>query len=383
MEKVWYGESFKLGVLGAGQLGRMLIQSAISYDVQVYCMDANESFPCSKIANEFIVGDITNYEDVMAFGADKNVLTVEIEHVNVEALEALEKKGVKVFPQPRILRIIQDKGAQKEFYLKNDIPTAPFKLIRTKEDLFNQAEFLPFVQKMRTGGYDGKGVYVVPNEAALEGGFDVPSVLEQFVDFEKELSVIVARNENGEIKTFPLVECEFNPKLNLVEFLFSPAAVSQEVEQAAEKIAHKIVEKLDFVGLLAVELFLTKEAELLVNEIAPRTHNSGHHTIEGNFTSQFEQHLRAILNLPLGATDLRSPAVMVNLLGDENYSGPTVYEGITEVMRHNGVYVHVYGKSTTKPFRKMGHITVVNEDLEKAKDLARVAKSKLIIKSRS
>lgn len=381
MEKLWYGESFKLGVLGGGQLGRMLIQAAISYDVHIHCMDASNDFPCAKIAHEFTVGDINDFEQVLAFGRNKDVITVEIEHVNVEALEQLEKEGVKVFPQPSILKMIQDKGLQKEFYTTNGIPTAPYRLVTSKDELNYQADFLPFVQKMRKGGYDGKGVYVVKSKEDFENGFDVPSVLEQFVDFEKELAVIVARNERGEIKVYPLVECEFSPTLNLVEFLFSPADVSLAIEEEAVALATKLIDALGMVGILAVELFLTKDGELLVNEIAPRTHNSGHHTIECNFTSQFEQHLRAITNQPLGATDLRTPGVMINLLGHKDYSGTTCYQGLSEVMKEKGVYVHAYGKPTTKPHRKMGHLTVVNSDIEKAKAKAREIKEKLIVKS--
>lgn len=381
MEKIWYGNTFKLGVLGGGQLGRMLIQAAISYDTQVYCMDASDDFPCAKLAHEFTVGDITDYDEVLEFGRDKDVLTVEIEHVNVDALEALEKEGVEVYPQPKILRMIQDKGLQKLFYEKHGIPTAPYQLIIKKEELDQKVDFLPFVQKMRKGGYDGKGVSVMKSSADFSNGFDVPSVLEQFVDFEKELSVIVARNKNGEIVTYPLVECEFNPQLNLVEFLFSPASVLPEVEEEAKEIAVKLIEALDMVGILAVELFLTKEGELLVNEIAPRTHNSGHHTIECNYTSQFEQHLRAITNQPLGNTSIRIPGVMINLLGHKDYQGNTFYEGLTAVMKEKGVYVHVYGKSTTKPHRKMGHVTVVNDSLDQAKEIARSIKNKLSVKS--
>lgn len=374
MEKVWYGNNFKLGVLGGGQLGRMLIQSAINYDVHIYCMDASRNSPCGKLAYEFTEGDIKNYDDVVAFGKDKDVVTVEIEHINVDALDYLESKGVKVFPQPSVLRMIQDKGLQKQFYEKNKIPTAAYRLIDNKNELNQHTDFLPFFQKMRKGGYDGKGVLKIKSENDFVSGFEVPSVLEKFVDFEKELSIIAARNENGDVKTFPLVECEFNPKLNLVEFLFAPAAVSTAIEIEAKKIAENIIEKLDMVGLLAVELFLTKEGKLLVNEIAPRTHNSGHHTIECNQTSQFEQHLRAITGQPLGSTSIVRPGVMINLLGEEGKTGETVYKNMSEVIKNEGVYVHVYGKPITKPNRKMGHITITNSDIDKAKSLARKVK---------
>lgn len=381
MENVWYGNRFKLGVLGGGQLGRMLIQSAISYDVHIHVMDKSKDYPCGKIAHSFTEGDIQNFEEVIRFGKNMDVLTVEIEHVNVDALEQLEKDGVKVFPQPRVLRMIQDKGEQKSFYKKNNIPTAPFELVSGKEEIKQYFHQLPFVQKMRKGGYDGKGVYKITSENDLNNAFDVPSVLEQYVDFEKELSVIVARNEIGELKVFPLVECEFNPTLNLVEFLFSPANVSPAVEEEAERLAKKIITELDMVGILAVELFLTREGKLLVNEIAPRTHNSGHHTIECNKTSQFEQHLRAITNQPLGSTKMIIPGVMINLLGHADYHGSVYYDGLREVMRKDGVYVHMYGKSETKPYRKMGHVTITNNHLPTAKEVAREVQKALHVKS--
>jgi 5-(carboxyamino)imidazole ribonucleotide synthase len=377
MKNLWYGNSFKLGVLGGGQLGRMLIQSAMNYDVQIYAMDSSLSAPCGSLAHEFTEGDINNYDDVINFGKDKHVLTVEIEHVNVDALEELEKTGVKVFPQPRVLRLIQDKGLQKIFYEENDILTAPFKLISNKKELESSNDFFPAMQKLRKGGYDGKGVCKISEKKDFVNGFEAPSVLEKLIDFEKELSVIVARNERGEVESFPLVECEFNPVLNLVEFLFSPADVSQEIEQKAEDIAKDVIEKLDMVGLLAVEFFLTKEGELLVNEVAPRTHNSGHHTIECNYTSQFEQHLRAITNQSLGDTSIKIPGVMVNLLGEKDYKGPAIYQGLEEVIRQKGVYVHLYGKGDTKPYRKMGHATIINESIEQAKKNARMVQKLL------
>ncbi len=377
--KNYFSSNFKLGVLGGGQLGRMLIQSAMNYDVHIYAMDSSKSAPCGRLAHEFAEGDINNYDDVMAFGKDKDVLTVEIEHVNVDALEALEKSGVKVFPQPRVLRLIQDKGLQKEFYEENNIPTAAYKFISDKNELEKASDFFPAMQKLRKGGYDGKGVFKISDERDIVNGFEAPSILEKLVDFEKELSVIVARNEKGEVKSFPLVECEFSPTLNLVEFLFSPANVSKEIEQNAQNIAKDVIEKLDMVGLLAVELFLTKEGELLVNEVAPRTHNSGHHTIECNYTSQFEQHLRAITNQSLGDTSIKMPGVMVNLLGEKDHKGSAIYQGLDEVMKQKGVYVHLYGKAETKPHRKMGHATIVNESIEDAKEKARFVQKTLKI----
>lgn len=371
MNKVWYGKKAKLGVLGGGQLGRMLIQVAVNYDVHVYVMDSSKTAPCGRLAYDFVEGDIQSYEDVIAFGKDKDVVTVEIEHVNVDALEFLEKKGVKVFPQSRILRLIQDKGLQKQFYQEHNIPTAPFHFIKNREDLASYQSELPFVQKLRKGGYDGKGVKVISSAAQLQEGFDEPSLIESKVDFKKELSVIVARNEQGEVSAFPVVECEFNEQLNLVEFLFSPADISSEIEEKAIQLGKKVIQDLNLTGLLAVELFLTQDNQLLVNEAAPRTHNSGHHTIECNFVSQFEQHLRAILGLPLGNTELRTAGVMINLIGEEGYEGHAQYDGLEEVMKVKGVYVHLYGKQETKPGRKMGHITLVDTTIEGAKTKAR------------
>jgi 5-(carboxyamino)imidazole ribonucleotide synthase len=367
--KSFYSKNFRLGILGGGQLGRMLIQVATNYDVRISVLDPAADAPCSKLAHDFTVGDFNDYDTVYRFGQTVDVLTIEIEHVNVEALEALEKEGKKVYPSPRILRIVKDKGLQKQFYKDNDIATAPFTLIDNKSELSSAQ--LPIVQKMRTGGYDGKGVTVLKTEADLEHAFDVPSVLEEMVDFEKELSIIIARNESGQIKSFPLVEMEFNHEANLVEFLFSPAAVDYSIEQKACALAHRLVEKMNFVGLLAVEMFLDKKGNILVNEIAPRPHNSGHHTIEACVTSQYEQMMRAILNLPLGDTTLIRPAVMINLLGEKGFSGPVHYRGLEEVMMWPGVYVHLYGKADTKPFRKMGHVTVCNNNLEEAKTSAR------------
>jgi 5-(carboxyamino)imidazole ribonucleotide synthase len=375
--KYFYHPDFKLGILGGGQLGRMFIQEAINFDVRVYIMDESEIAPSRELANHFTFGSITNYEDVYNFGKDKDVLTIEIENVNVAALYQLEKEGVKVFPQPRIIELVQDKGLQKQFYVENNIATAPFYLVENRNEISSYITELPFMQKMRIGGYDGKGVTVLKDEDDIINGFDAPSVLEEFVDFEKELSVIVARNEKGEVASFPVVEQEFNSEANLVEFLISPANVNSEVEDKARDIAEKIINKLEMVGLLAVELFLTKNGEVLVNEIAPRPHNSGHQTIEGNITSQYEQHLRSILNLPLGSTDLVEASVMLNLLGEKGHTGKVYYKGLEDVLKMKGVKPHIYGKAITKPFRKMGHITIVNKSLEKAKEIAEQVKATL------
>lgn len=371
----------KLGILGGGQLGRMLIQEAVNLNIHISVLDPSVNAPCADLANNFVVGNFNDYQTVLNFGKSVDVLTIEIEHVNIEALEELERLGKKVFPTPQALRTIQDKGLQKQFYRANDIPTAPFHLIGGKEDAMLFIDEGPFMQKLRKGGYDGKGVTPLCTAAEFKSAFDAPSVLEEFVPFVKELAVIVARNESGELAAFPLVEMEFNPDANLVEFIFSPANVNVEIEINAKKIATDIANKLEHVGLLAIELFLTEDGNLLVNEIAPRPHNSGHHTIEACFVSQYGMHLRAILNMPLGSTGLRTPAVMINLLGEKGFEGKARYENIEEVLRTEGAYIHLYGKEDTKPFRKMGHITVCNSNLEEAKETARKFLSEVKVKA--
>lgn len=368
MKKQWQGRNFRLGMLGGGQLGRMFIQEALNYDVHVHCLDADPEAPCSLIASSFTVASLNDYDAVMAFGQDKDVITVEIENVSTKALADLEKQGKKVFPQARVLEIIKDKGTQKEFYATHNLPTAPFELIANKDELITKSVEFPFVLKLRTGGYDGKGVQIIRSEKDVENAFDAPCIIEKMIPFSKELSVIVARNENGETKVYPTVECEFNPEANLVEFLFSPADITKEIEDKAQKIALNVIDKLEMVGLLAVELFLTADGEILINEIAPRPHNSGHHTIECCYTSQFEQHLRSVVNAPLGNTDLIVPGVMINLLGADGSDGKARYEYLEEAMEMQGVAVHLYGKEKTKSFRKMGHVTVYHPDLNYCKE---------------
>ncbi|GGH05257.1 5-(carboxyamino)imidazole ribonucleotide synthase [Sphingobacterium alkalisoli] len=365
MAKDFYGE-LQLGILGGGQLGRMLIQEAINYNVNVHVLDPDKNAPCRKLCNQFECGSLSDYETVYKFGKGLDMITIEIEKVNVDALEKLEEEGVLVYPQSRVIRLIQDKGMQKQFFKQNNIPTAPFQLISNKEALGNTQFQFPFIQKLRKDGYDGKGVKKILSAEDISSAFEEPSIIEEIVDFEKEIAVIVARNDRGDVSTFPMVEMEFNPQANLVEFLISPSTYSFEIQQQAENIAEKLANDLQIVGLLAVEMFLTKTGEILVNELAPRPHNSGHQTIEGNFTSQFAQHLRAIFNLPLGNTAARTNAVMINLLGEDKHDGLAVYEGVEEVLAMDGVYVHLYGKKYTKPFRKMGHVCIVNDDREMA-----------------
>ncbi|TND02596.1 MAG: 5-(carboxyamino)imidazole ribonucleotide synthase [Bacteroidetes bacterium] len=380
MSKHFYN-GLRLGILGGGQLGRMLIQDAINYNVHISILDPDPNAPCKDIAAYFETGSLNDFDTVYAFGKKCDLLTIEIEHVNVDALEKLEKEGLTVYPQPQILRMIQDKGQQKIFYRLNNIPTADFFLVNDKAEISKHAADFPFMQKLRRGGYDGRGVTRLTDPAKLENAFDAPSVLEKFVDFQKEISVIVSRNAKGETKSFPTVELEFNPEANLVEFLFSPAGIPPNIEAEAQKIARTVAEKLGIVGLLAVEMFLTKGGKLLVNEIAPRPHNSGHQSIEGNFSSQYEQHLRAIFNQPPGSTAIIMPSVMINLLGEKGFEGDAVYEGMEEALQTEGVYIHLYGKKITKPFRKMGHVTILAQTMEEAKAKALKVKTTLKVKA--
>lgn len=370
-----------LGVLGGGQLGRMLIQSAINYNQDIHILDPDPLAPCRDIAQRFVCGSLKDFDSVYDFGKECDVITVEIESVNTEALEKLQDEGKAVFPQPHILRLIQDKREQKEFYRKSGIPTADFVLTENKADVIAKKDFLPAVNKLGKDGYDGRGVQVIRTEEELDHAFDAPGLLEKLIDFDREIAVIVARNANGDLSVYPSVECAFHPTANLVEFLFAPAEISAEIEKEAQEIAKSVILKLDMVGILAVEMFVTKDGEVLVNEIAPRPHNSGHHTIEANFTSQFEQHLRAVMNWPLGDTELRSPAAMINLLGEEGFTGEAIVEGREEAMTEKGVYIHLYGKKITKPFRKMGHVTILDDEVENLKRRANRIKDLIKIKS--
>lgn len=370
MEKDFYGD-LRLGILGGGQLGRMLIQEAINLNVNVSVLDPDYDAPCKTLCDKFEVGELDDFDAVYQFGKHVDLLTIEIEKVNVDALEKLEQEGVVVYPQARVIRLIQDKGLQKQFFKQNDIPTAPFQLISSREQLHNCQIPLPIVQKLRKDGYDGKGVFKIVSEDDIKNAFEAPCLIEQWINFEKEIAVIVARNDRGDTSTFPLVEMEFNEQVNLVEFLISPSMLDFQIQQRAEQLAVKIAEDLQIVGLLAVEMFLTSDGEILVNELAPRPHNSGHHTIEGNYTSQFAQHLRAIFNLPFGNPAARTNAIMINLLGSENNEGLAIYDGIEEVLSIPDTYIHLYGKKFTKPFRKMGHVTILHEDRDLAIEHAR------------
>lgn len=376
MDKNRFSSEFKLGILGGGQLGRMFIQEAINFNIDVHIMDSDSFAPSSEICKTYTIGSIQDFDSVYHFGKSKDVLTVEIENVNIEALYALETEGVKVFPQPHVLEIIKDKGLQKKFYEVNQIPTAPFDLIDAAQDRSELEKRLPFVMKLRTGGYDGRGVQVIKQPEDLTSAFSEASVIEKLIPFVKELSVIVARNENGETAVYPTVECEFNDA-NLVEYLFAPADINTEIEKAAQDLAVSVINKLNMVGILAVEMFLTEDGQLLVNEIAPRPHNSGHHTIECNVTSQFEQHLRAVVNLPLGSTEIVRDGAMLNILGAEGYEGIAIYRGIEDVLSVKGTHIHLYGKERTKFNRKMGHLTITGANIIEVKEKAETLKGKI------
>lgn len=371
-----FDQNFKIGILGGGQLGRMLLQSGIDFNLSFSVLDPDENAPCKGLA-DFHVGRLTDYNTVMKFGSTCDVITIEIENVNTQALKDLEKEGKKVFPQPGVIELIQDKRTQKSFYKERRIPTAQFHLTENKQEVQQHTDFLPAVNKLGKEGYDGRGVQIIKSEEDLAKAFDAPGLLEKLVDYQKEISVIVARNEHGEINTYPAVEMVFHPEQNLVEYLFAPAQLPGHVLQEADSIARKVIKQLNMVGLLAVEMFVTNENEILVNEVAPRPHNSGHQTIEANATSQYEQHLRAISGLPLGDTSIRTPSAMVNLLGEPGFSGPAKYQGFEEVIKIAGVHVHLYGKKLTKPFRKMGHVTIIDQDVESLKQKATFVKQTL------
>ncbi len=375
----------KLGILGGGQLGKMLCLEAARLDLDLSILDKDASFPAAKLCKRFVEGDFKNYEDVMAFGRTVDILTIEIESVNIQALKDLKAEGKIIHPDPYKLEIIKDKKLQKEFYVKNQFPTSVFKAYKDASDVKEAytagAIKLPFVQKARKDGYDGRGVQVVNKEADLALLLDVPCIVEPKVDIAKEIAVIVARNDKDDVKTFPAVEMEFNPHANLVEYLHCPSYLDDIQEAVAQKLARDIIRSFDICGLLAVEMFLTNAGNILINEVAPRPHNSGHHTIDSSATSQFEQHLRAIYNMPLGSTKTLSPAVMVNLLGEDKEQGPVKYCNIDQVMELPGVHLMLYGKTETRPFRKMGHATVVASNLNTARSRAEQVKRILKIKS--
>ena len=382
----YFSTDFTLGILGGGQLGKMLLTETLKYDIRTIVLDPSAEAPARFGCHTFFQGDLMDYDTVYQFGKQADLVTFEIENVNVDALERLESEGIKVYPTPKSLRIIQDKGAQKAFYKAHGIPTAPFERFPSPALLATAVAegrwTYPFVWKSTRFGYDGNGVKIVRNPQDLHALPEGPCIAELCADIDKELAVIVARSPKGEVATYPVVEMEFHPEANQVEYVLCPARIAETISDQARKIALQVAEAFGSIGLLAVELFLTKEGEIWVNEVAPRPHNSGHYSIEASYTSQFEQHLRAILNLPLGSTESKVAGVMVNLVGAEGYAGDVIYEHIEDVLSLQGVTPHIYGKRQTRPFRKMGHITITHPNIEQARSLAQKVKETIKVISK-
>lgn len=377
----YFSSDFKLGILGGGQLGKMLLTETRKFDIQTLVLEPSEEAPARYSCNGFYKGILMDFDTVYQFGKMVDLLTIEIENVNLDALDKLEEEGLPIYPSPKTLRLIQNKGKQKDYYVSNDIPTSPHQRFVDLNDLRNalakdELEF-PFVWKCAQFGYDGNGVKICRSALDLVKLPDVECIAEEMVPFKNELAVIVARSVSGEIKTYPVVEMEFHPEANQVEYVICPARIDEKVAQKATEVALKVSEAFNHVGLLAVEMFQTEDDEILVNEVAPRPHNSGHYSIEASYTSQFENHLRAILNLPLGNTDSKVAGIMVNLVGEEGYSGQVVYENIEKIMAIDGVTPHIYGKRETRPFRKMGHVTIVNENMTEARRIAEEVKNSI------
>jgi 5-(carboxyamino)imidazole ribonucleotide synthase len=370
----------KAGILGGGQLGRMLLQEAANYPVEVSVMEKDPSCPSAKLCHHFIAGDITNYDDVIRFGEGLDVITIEIENVNVEALFELEKRGCRIIPKPKALQTIKNKILQKEFYTQHQIPTASYKVLQNREELKNNIDFLPAVHKLATGGYDGKGVQIIKKQEDIPLGFDAPAVLEKMISIEKEIAIIVAVSENGKTAIYPPVEMFFDPVLNLLDLQLCPASIPEKTLWKAEAIALTVARKLDSPGIFAIEMFVDKEGNVWVNETAPRVHNSGHHTIEAHYSSQFDMLWRIIMNYPLGNTAMIMSSMMVNLLGAEGYAGKTQYDGLEEILSIPDVFVHLYGKTDTKPGRKMGHATIISNEKQELIHQANKIKSTLRIK---
>ncbi|MGB6152431.1 MAG: 5-(carboxyamino)imidazole ribonucleotide synthase [Pricia sp.] len=383
--KNYFSSDFKLGILGGGQLGKMLLYETRKFDIHTMVMDASKDAPSRIACNEFVLGDLMDFDAVYDFGKQVDVLTIEIENVNVDALEKLEDEGLAVYPPTSALRIIQNKAQQKLFYVDRGIPTADFHRFAYKSEIedsiANGGMGLPFIWKAARFGYDGQGVKVVRKLDDLQGLPDGECIAEEMIDFKNELAVIVARSTSGEVKTYPVVEMEFHPEANQVEYVICPARIDAKVAAKAQEIALLVADNIKHVGLLAVELFQTQDDKILVNEVAPRPHNSGHYSIEASYTNQFEQHIRAILGLPLGDTRSKVAGIMVNLVGAEGHTGDVVYENITEILGMQGVTPHVYGKKQTRPFRKMGHVTIVNADVAEARRIAQQVKEKIKVVS--
>lgn len=377
----YFSSDFALGILGGGQLGKMLLTETRKFDIQTFVLEPSEEAPARFGCNGFYKGSLMDFDTVYEFGQMVDLLTIEIENVNLDALDKLEEEGLPIFPSPKTLRLIQNKGRQKDFYVTNGIPTSTHHRFVDIFDLRKSLEKdelnFPFVWKSAQFGYDGNGVKICRSALDLVKLPEVECIAEQLVPFKNELAVIVARSVSGEVKTYPVVEMEFHPEANQVEYVICPARIDEKVAQKATEVALKVSEAFNHVGLLAVEMFQTADDEILVNEVAPRPHNSGHYSIEASYTSQFENHLRAILDLPLGNTDSKVAGIMVNLVGEEGYSGQVLYENIEKIMAIDGVTPHIYGKRETRPFRKMGHVTIVNENMTEARRIAEEVKNSI------
>ncbi|MBZ4187747.1 5-(carboxyamino)imidazole ribonucleotide synthase [Niabella beijingensis] len=352
----------KTGILGGGQLGRMLLQEAANYPVETYVLENDEHCPAAHLCHHFVKGDIRDYDAVYQFGKGLDALTIEIENVNVDALEALEKEGVKVIPRPAVLRTIRNKAAQKKYYTDHQIPTAEYILTHNIQELAEQVPFFPAVHKIAEGGYDGRGVQIMETEQDVAKGFDAMSVLEKKVDVAKEIAMLIAISQTGAIAIYPAVQMIFDKGLNLLDFQLCPADLEEKTYWKAEAIALSTVKNFNSPGIFAVELFVTPGGEVLVNETAPRVHNSGHHTIEAHYSSQFDMVWRILLNYPLGNTEAIMPSVMLNIVGKEGHSGDVFYEGLDEMLKIENAFFHLYGKRQTKPGRKMGHVTVISDE---------------------
>ena len=382
----FFSTSKTIGILGGGQLGKMLLYDTRKWDIKTKVLDNNPNAPAKLSCDEFHVGDLMDYQTVLNFAKNIDILTIEIENVNVKALEEIEKKGIKVYPQPNVLAIIQNKLKQKKFYKENKIPTAPFREFKSiksiKEQIIHGNLCFPFVWKSNSMGYDGFGVKIIKSNRDIEELNDTPGFIEDLIEIKKELSVIICRNVKGEIKNFPVVEMIFNNDSNQVEYIISPARINNEISRKAISIALKLSKLYNHVGIMAIELFLTYDNEILINEVAPRPHNSGHFSIEMSYTSQFEQHIRAILGLPLGEAKNKISGVMVNLVGEKQNNGPVKFSNIDQIMTIEGVTPHIYGKKETRPNRKMGHITIICNKFEEAYDKAKFLKNIIKVKSK-
>ena len=373
--------TLRVGILGGGQLGRMLLQAAANYPVETFVMENDDECPAAHLCHHFTKGDIKNFDNVYRFGKGLEALTIEIENVNVEALEKLETEGVKIYPRPSVLKTIKNKILQKEYYRSNEIPTASFIVTNNLNELKLQEEFLPAVHKSGEGGYDGRGVQIIKTKEEIDKGFDKPAVLEKFIAIHKEIAQMVAINDKGEAVLYPPVEMVFDPDLNLLDFQICPAEIETKVLWKVEAMALSVVRNFKSPGLFAVEMLIDKNGDVFVNETAPRVHNSGHHTIEAHYSSQFDMLWRIMLGYPLGNTEHILPSIMINLIGTTGYNGKVVYEGLDEVLKIENAFVHLYGKKVTKPGRKMGHITIMSNDKQDLVHKANKIKRSIVVKS--